>query len=88
MSSKAQNEANKNKLQAVIKEMVKRTAPYKRLFKGEDGKKVLQDLKAEFRKSSVVGATPHETTIRAAQYDVLDYIEKMINFKGEDDEIK
>ena len=87
MLSKAQKEANKNKLRKVVKEMVKKTAPWKRLFKGVDGEIVLKDLKAEFRRMSVVANTPHETTIRAAQYDVLDYIEKMINFKGEDDEI-
>jgi len=87
MSSKAQQEVSKNKRTLLIKEMVKRTAPYKLVFKGTNGEAILKDLKAEFRKLSVVAATPHETTIRAAQYDVLDYIEKMINFKGEEDEI-
>ena len=87
MSSKAKEESNKNKLNQVIKQMVKRTAPYKLVFKGINGEAVLKDLKTEFRKLSVVAATPHETTIREAQYDVLDYIEKMINFKGEDNEI-
>lgn len=85
MSSKAKNLENKNKLELVIKEVVKRSAPYKRLFKGEDGKVVLQDLKAEFRKTSVVGDSLYDTAIRAAQYDVLDYIEKMINIKGEEE---
>jgi len=87
MSSEAQKAANKNKVNQVIKAMVRRSAPFKRLFKGIDGEAVLKDLKAEFRNVSVVANTPHETTIRAAQYDVLDYIDKMINFKGEDDEI-
>lgn len=78
---------NQNKLDLVIKELVKKAAPYKRLFGGEDGKKVLLDLKNEFRRTSVVGTTVHETTIRAAQYDVLDYIDKMINLEGEEHEI-
>ena len=87
MSSEAQKVANQNKLDLVVKELVKRSAPFKRVFQGEDGKKVLQDLKAEFRKLSVVAETPHETIVRAAQYDVLDYIDKMINIKGEENEV-
>ena len=83
--SKAAEEANKNKRNQLIRQVVKRTAPYKRLFNSVDGETVIKDLKAEFNKPSVVADSPHETVIRAAQYDVLDYIEKQINFKGEEE---
>lgn len=85
MSSKAQDEANKNKLQQVVKEVVKRSAPFKRLFNSEDGKKVLQALKAEFKTINIVADNPHQTVINAAQRDVLDYIDIMINIKGEEE---
>ena len=87
MSNEAKDLENKNKLELVMREVIKRAAPYKRVFNGEDGKVVLRDLKAEFRRLSVVAETSHETIIRAAQYDVLDYIEKMINIKGEENEV-
>jgi len=86
--SKAHDQVKDNVMETVIKEMVIKSMPYKTVFATEEGKKVLLDLKQEFRKLSVAASTPHETVIRAAQYDVLDYIEKMINIKsGEKDEI-
>lgn len=55
-------------------------------YKSEAGKAIFADLKQEFKKVSVAAPTAHETIIRAAQYDVLDYIGKMINVKlGEDE---
>lgn len=76
-------EVGDNRLNKVISEVAKRAAPFKTVFAGIDGEAVLKELNSEFRGTSVVGTTAHETTIKAAQYDVLDYIEKMINFKGE-----
>lgn len=77
-----------NKMDIVVRELVKKSMPYKKVFASEDGKEVLKDLRHEFKSISVTAPTPHETVIRAAQYDVLDYIEKMITIKaGEENEI-
>lgn len=76
-----------SKMDVILREMVKKSMPYKKVFTSEDGKHVLKDLKREFKNISVTAPTPHETVVRAAQYDMLDYIEKMITIDiGEEHE--
>lgn len=61
----------------------KKAERFKLLFSSPAGAEVLRDLKTEFDAGTLAAATPHETTIRAAQHDVIHYIEQLIRYSKE-----
>ena len=62
----------------------KKSIPFHNVFSPPEGQQVLDALKAEFDPPEICAKTAHETTIRAAQRDVIVYIETLIKLREED----
>lgn len=73
----------------VKKRLAKKAANFKQVFESPNGADVLKALEEEFDKR-LIGKDSYDTTVRAAQADVIVYIRQMMNFeyKGDDDEIE
>ena len=48
------------------------------------GEDVLHDLEMAFSHRALTGKDPHMTTVRAAQHDVVMYIQAMMESKGDE----
>ncbi|REK56686.1 MAG: hypothetical protein DWQ49_09960 [Bacteroidetes bacterium] len=72
-----------NNLEDTEKETYRLSQAFKRVFNSSDGKVVLEELNKEFGYPQLAGPDPHLTVVRAAQFDVLKYIDLLINYKGE-----
>ncbi len=81
-------EAQKRKVKEARQKLYRETKPYRIMFATPDGKAILEDLKREFDPRELCGTDPHITVVRAACRDVVRYIETMINFEVDDDDIK
>ena len=67
------------------RDLQKKAIPFHNVFSSPEGVEVLKSLKAEFDPDVLSNCS--ETTpivIRAAQHDVIRYIELMIKLRGED----
>jgi hypothetical protein len=58
---------------------------FRRVFDNVDGQQVLQYLKDEFEPSMLFNRDPYVTTCRAAQRDVIRYIEDLMNYEEKSD---
>ena len=61
--------------------------PYMSFRRGPDYEAIMKDLKEEFDRTQLVGPTEYDTVVRAAQRDVVRYIEMMCNFSEENDNV-
>ena len=52
---------------------------FQRVFKSEDGKKVMEELRNIFDRRECCTENPHETLVRAAKRDVFLYIDLLVN---------
>jgi hypothetical protein len=72
-----------------IKEIERNILPkrdvFRRVFDNVDGQQVLQYLKDEFEPSMLFNPDPYVTTCRAAQRDVIRYIEDLMNYEEKSD---
>jgi len=69
-------------------ELVKKTKAYNEVFvKTEEGRQILADLRSNFNEQDCarIGETDHDTVIRSARRDVIDYIHQMIRVGGQHD---
>jgi len=69
-------------------ELVKKTKAYNEVFvKTEEGRQILADLRSNFNEQDCArtGETDHDTVIRSARRDVIDYIHQMIRVGGQHD---
>ena len=62
----------------------KKSIPFHNVFTSMEGKQVLDALKAEFDPPELCAKTAHETTVRAAQRDVIAYIDTLIALREEE----
>lgn len=69
-------------------EAMKKAHIYQNLFFSEEGKIILDDLRAEFDLRPLTSEFPHYTHVRAGELNVLRYIEDVLKVDtaiGEDD---
>lgn len=57
---------------------------YRQTFGSPAGEDVLHDLEMAFSHRALTGKDPHMTTVRAAQHDVVMYIQSMMEAKGDE----
>ncbi len=71
----------------VKKELVLKARLYHQTFTGE-GAKILADLRANFNEQDCarLGESDHDTVVRSARRDVIDYIHQMIRVGGQQDD--
>ncbi len=72
------------RIEELRKHMKKKAIPFHQTFGSPNGLEVLAVLKAEFCPSELCQESPHLTVVRAAQRDVIEYIERMIKLREED----
>jgi hypothetical protein len=63
------------------RELAKKAIPFHNVFSSPEGALVLERLKAEFDPSDIVAENAHQTVVKAAQRDVIRYIENMIKLR-------
>ncbi len=66
-----------------------KTKAYHEVFTASTGgKKILADLRANFNEVECarLGDTDHDTVVRSAKRDVIDYIDQMIRVGGQKDD--
>ena len=66
------------------RQLQKKAIPFHNVFNTPEGQMVLDQLKSEFAPSELVHQTQHGTVVRAAQRDVIEYIENMIRLREEE----
>jgi len=72
----------------VKKELLVKAKAYHEVFvTTEAGRKILGDLRSSFNEQDCarIGESDHDTVIRTARRDVIDYIHQMIRVGGKDD---
>lgn len=74
-----------DKIQQMKDVLFQTSKQYKQTFNSEYGKAVLQDLRENFEHTSLVADNPHQTVVRAAQREIIDYIQRMVRFEGENE---
>jgi hypothetical protein len=60
-----------------------RRGTFQKVFATENGKKLLQILKEDFQGSAIFHTDPQEMAKRAAQHDLVTYIEDMARMNDE-----
>lgn len=71
-------EERQQKMDSAKENAIRISQRYKNVFSTPDGKEVLEDLELLFDPPEVVAATEHATIIKAAQRDVMRYIQSCI----------
>lgn len=74
-----------NSIEEVRVKLAKKSGNFKTAFSTPAGEQVLQALREEFGSDQLCkpNATHRDDTVAAAQYDVLNYINLMLNYEGE-----
>jgi len=75
------NDKQKKVVQQARDNMVRESISFSHIFTTPDGKEVLEKLKEEFDPVAICATNSHETVVRAAQRDVIKYIETMVNLR-------
>lgn len=75
------NDNQKKVMKQAQDNLVRESLPFNHVFSSPEGVKVLAKLKEEFDPVTICNTSPHETLIRAAQRDVIRYIETMVKLR-------
>ena len=67
--------ANRETLQQELKE---RAGQYARVFSTPEGKKVLEDLAAQYNHSTLASTDPHDTYRKIGEFNVIRRIQTML----------
>ena len=62
----------------------KKAIPFSNIFGTPEGQEVLAALRAEFAPTILCSDSSHLTIVKAAQRDVIEYIESLIKLREED----
>ena len=76
--------ADQARIEDLRRQLAKKALPFHSVFTAPEGVEVLKIIKAEFDPEVICSESVHETVIRAAQRDVVRYIENMIKLREED----
>ena len=76
--------ATEKRVSDLRKQLQKRAIPFHNIFSSPEGQEVLDALKAEFSPAALCHESPHQTIVRAAQRDVIEYIDIMIKLREEE----
>jgi len=71
------------RVQELRRNLQKKAIPFSNVFGTPEGQEVLAALKAEFAPTILCTDSPHMTVVRAAQRDVIEYIESLIKLREE-----
>ena len=76
--------SNKERIMELRRGLQKKAIPFHNVFSSPEGQEILDALRAEFCPAALCTDSPHETIVRAAQRDVIEYIEIMIKLREVD----
>ncbi len=76
-------EAQSSRINELRRNLQRKAVPFHNVFGSPEGAEVLEIIKQEFDPDILCGIDEHETVVRAAQRDVVRYIEKMIKLREE-----
>ena len=75
--------SNEKRIRELRRDLQKKSVPFHNVFSSPEGQEVLSVLKEEYDGLNVVGQDEYVTVVRAAQRDVVRYIETMIKLREE-----
>ena len=75
--------SSEDKRKELADELRASAKPYMSFRRGPYYDAIMDDLKAEFDRTQLVGGNEYDTIVRAAQRDVVRYIEMMCNYSEE-----
>jgi hypothetical protein len=76
--------ASDERVQKLRNNLQKKSVPFYNVFNTMEGQEVLAQLAAEFAPTIIVHDSPHQTIVKAAQRDVIEYIKSMIRLREDD----
>lgn len=76
--------ATEERVRELRRNLQKKAIPFSNVFGTPEGQEVFAALKAEFAPTTLCSESSHLTVIRAAQRDVIEYIESLIKLREED----
>ena len=76
--------SNEKRITELRRNLQKKAVPFHNVFSSPEGQEVFNILKTEFAPAALCADSPHETIVRAAQRDVIEYIEIMIKLREAD----
>ncbi len=74
-----QNKDKQAHIEVIRQKAQKKAAEFADLFESEIGKSVFKEIKEQFDGSFLVCDNQHETVVRAAQRDVIRWVEEIID---------
>lgn len=73
-----------DRLTEVKQQLFQLSKQYKVTFGEEHGRAVLLDLRQQFEHNTLIADNPHDMVVRAAQREMIDYINRMLRLEGDE----